>query len=140
MPRKRRADIKRRTALTLDQEMALLFGDCDGPGAFTSEHRHLRSAFASPFLRLSAWRLHGAALTANWDTPGTRPWGYYHFELGEHPPEVGAFEQAAFLRERGGLLTDAEAAQLEAIETLRGGDDDGRRRRTARHNGLRRGG
>ena len=106
MPRTRRMAKTRKTELTLDQEDELLLGP-GGKGI---------SDFESPFLRRAAWYEHREDLMAD-PTPGMRPWGFWEFEVGHHPADVGIDGQAKELR-RLGLLSDEEKGLLSAMKGL----------------------
>lgn len=119
MPRKRRRGKERRGELTGDEFWELSLGPPSADDvAFTSPHSRLRSAFESPFLRRAAWLLNRTELLAG-HNPGTRPWGYWEYEVGEQPQEGD--EEA--LR-RLGLLEPWEAAQLAAWAQIRAEGED----------------
>jgi hypothetical protein len=59
-----------------------------------------------------AWELHGARLLAGYNgPPGTRPWAYWVFDLGEEKPQGEWDAEALRLAELGELRPD-ELAEL----------------------------
>jgi len=118
MPRVRRMAKTRKTELTYDQEDELLLG----PGG-----RGI-SDFESPFSRRAAWYENREELMAD-NPPGTRPWGWWQYEAGHHPADVGIDGQAKELRLLG-LLSAEEESLLEAMHDL-SGEKPRRRRRHA---------
>jgi len=113
MPRLRRMAKTRRTELTHDQFFELWLG----PSGLTPDGREI-SDFESPFLRRAAWYANREALMED-PTPGMRPWGFWEYEIGHHPADVGMDGQAKELRHLK-LLSDSEKAQLEAMRALSG--------------------
>jgi len=61
-----------------------------------------------------AWELHGARLMADYNgPPGTRPWAWWTFNLGEEMPQGGWDAEAIRLAELGELRPDELAALHE---------------------------
>jgi len=120
MPRSRRLAKTRRTELTEFQFWELLLGPGNDRGI---------SDFESPFLRRAAWYEHREELMEA-PTPGMRPWGFWEYEVGHHPADVGIDGQAAELK-RLGLLSDSEKGLLEGMHAL-GGERKRRRSRCER--------
>ena len=64
---------------------------------------------------LRGWRLYGEELMSDCATgrslPGTRPWGFWRFELGEDPSDEPAVRLAEL-----GLLRDDEVAAIAELE------------------------
>jgi hypothetical protein len=101
MPRARRRGKQRIMDLTTDQLFELMWGP-NSP-----------SEFQSPLTRRAAYFYHRDEVIEH-HLAGQRPWAFYEFDLGEHPPEIS--NQAAFLRQKG-LLEPWEEAQLAIWES-----------------------
>jgi len=122
MPRTRRTAKTRRTELTEFQFWELLLGPGNDRGI---------SDFESPFRSRAGWYENREELMED-PTPGMRPWGFWEYEVGHHPADVGMEGQAAELK-RLGLLEDWEEAQLVTMKVR---VDGRRRRRRSRHEGA----
>jgi hypothetical protein len=60
-----------------------------------------------------AWRIRRQELMERSRLPGTRPWGFWVFELGEEPPRDPHHAEVVRLAELGALTADGRAAFAE---------------------------
>lgn len=98
MPRLR--DRRWRYEATIDATVALIMGPTDGPNEMTVDELAV------------AWEVERDRIMSAYGGPaGTRPWGFWQFDLGE-PMPAGNGAEAVRLAELG-LLTVEEAAALQ---------------------------
>jgi hypothetical protein len=104
----RKRTIKRRAAITGEEMLALVIGPrityTDEPIEWT--RKRAEDALREP------WMFHAAELLEACQ-PGSRPWAYWRFDLGEENPPADGAEGARRLATLG-LLSSTEVARLRA--------------------------